>query len=261
MKPHSFHTLRFNRAASHYEEAAGVQARMAVRLLALHPGGAAPSQIVEFGCGTGLLTRGLRARYPDAFILATDAAERMLESSRLSTQQNGSVPLHFSLQDGSGETPHSETLRKHRPFDLLASNALVQWFPDLAGHLGFAAKLAKPGSLYLLSGFSHSNFPELNALLREPPFSYQGFPGHNPGVIPTVGKENGWSVLKIEAWEEKEIHPSSLDVLRKIQTLGSARDPRKGGRLNQPSAVGVCACGRDHRFERSIATSERPAFR
>src|SRR5690606_1500505 len=78
----SFHALRFGRAAARYEAQAGVQARMAEARLAWGGARAAPAGIVEFGCGTGLLTRRLRTRFPDAGVTATDAAPEMLDVAR-----------------------------------------------------------------------------------------------------------------------------------------------------------------------------------
>src|SRR5690606_17022422 len=78
----TFHALRFGRAAARYDAQAGVQAQMADALLSLWGERAAPARILEFGCGTGLLTRRLRARFPDAVHVATDAASGMLEHAR-----------------------------------------------------------------------------------------------------------------------------------------------------------------------------------
>jgi malonyl-CoA O-methyltransferase len=205
---------------------------MADRLLGLCSGETA-GKILEFGCGTGLLTRKMRNRFPAARILATDASASMLEQARRRCGPADSVATIFSPQDASGESPPEAAVSAQAPFDLIASNALVQWFPDLAGHFRFAAGLAKPGGHCLVSGFSQANFPELNSLLAEPPFAYRGFPGHDPESVPAAAASWGWSRVRIETWEEIQIVSSPLEVLRKIQTLGSARDPKNGGKLNR----------------------------
>jgi hypothetical protein len=109
----------------------------------------------------------------------------------------------------------------------------VQWFPDLEKHLRLAAHWVRPEGLYLLSGFQRSNFPELNALLSDPPFSYRSFPGHESEEIPLLSAKAGWKLVAMNAWEESEIQPSARDVLRRLQSLGSTRDPSEGGRLNR----------------------------
>ena len=228
----SFHALRFDRSASRYESEAGIQSRMAARLVELWRG-PEPANILEFGCGTGILTRQLQRRFPVAPLLATDAAPRMLEEARNRCVVSEAGSPKFVLQDAQGMASPSADIISISPFDLIASNALVQWFPDLENHLGFAANIVKPKGSCLLSGFTRSNFPELNELLAEPPFSYRDFPGHDSDAVRVAAKNTGWETVVMETWEELEILPSATDVLHRIQALGSTRDPRKGGRLNR----------------------------
>jgi len=240
----SFHALRFGRAAARYEAQAGVQARMAEALLALWGERAAPAGIVEFGCGTGLLTRRLRTRFPDARLTATDAAPEMLDVARAALDAwEPATPARsvvFRELDARGDGSGPERLPEADP-DLLAANAVVQWFPDLAAHFRFAASLAAPGAIYLVSGFGAGNFPELNALLAEPPFSYRRFPGHDPQAVEAAAAQAGWTVAGLLAWDETEVLPSPRDVLQRLQDLGAARDPREGGRMTRANLAHLLA--------------------
>ncbi len=82
----SFHTRsaaqRFSRSAPTYDDRATVQAEVAERLLAVCRDVPAPRHILEAGCGTGLLTRLLRGRFPHAKIIAFDRAPTMVEAAR-----------------------------------------------------------------------------------------------------------------------------------------------------------------------------------
>lgn len=241
--PVSFHALRFGRSAAGYEANAGVQARMADVLLGLWGDRPAPERVLEFGCGTGLLTRRLRARFPRARIVATDAAPEMLEFARaaLSAQVADAVgPVTYRELDARGGSP-APVASTDGPPDLLASNALVQWFPDLAGHFRFAAAQAAPDARYLVSGFDRANFPELNTLLSEPPFGYRNFPGHAREEVEAAARAGGWTVAAFAAWEETETLPSARAVLRRMQDLGSVRDPREGGRMNRANLARLLA--------------------
>ncbi len=238
----SFHALRFGRAAARYESRARVQARMAQVLLDLWGDRPAPAHILEFGCGTGLLTRALRARFPGAAgtskttLTATDASPQMWELAQESLKDDGQHPVSFLTQNARGdELPKPALMRSaaKQPYDLLAAGALVQWFPDLAAHFRFAALLAAPGARYLVSGFDAANFPEINALLREPPFEYRSFPGHTQNEIEKAAVEAGWTVTTFLGWEESEVLPTPRSVLQLLQELGSVRDPREGGRMNR----------------------------
>ncbi len=274
----TFHALRFGRAAAHYEAQAGVQARMADALLSLWGGRAAPARVLEFGCGTGLLTRRLRARFPDALHVATDAASGMLEHARraldgMAAGAEGKAPAEagaprapvFRMLDARGDSAAAyralhELAAAHPeafPVDLVAAGALVQWFPDLGAHLRFAASAAAPGAAYLVSGFAPDNFPELNTLLAAEPFGYRDFPGHAPGAVEASAKAAGWAVAGMLSWEQQDVLPGARAVLQRVRDLGAVRDPRTGGRMTR-ARLGFLVAEYERRFAAGPAESGQP---
>lgn len=75
--------------------------------------------VVDLGCGTGELTARLAERLPRAEILGIDNSEAMLaEARRLATPL-----LHFERRDLNDSDPAGT-------FDLVFSNAALQWLPD-----------------------------------------------------------------------------------------------------------------------------------
>jgi SAM-dependent methyltransferase len=250
----SFHALRFGRAAARYESRARVQARMAETLLDLWGDRPSPSNILEFGCGTGLLTRALHARFPGAAILTTDASPEMLEVAR-DALSGMRPPVALATQDASGTVPAAEPLQRSAPPSLLASGALVQWFPDLAAHFRLAASLSAPGAYYLVSGFDSANFPELNELLKEPPFSYRSFPGHARESVEAAAAASGWTMTAFLGWKEHEILPTARAVLKLLQELGSVRNPREGGQMNRANLAHLLA-EYERRFSEDGAAGE-----
>ncbi|GEM_PF-871231 len=255
----SFHPLRFDRAAATYGEQAQIQSMMAETLIGLLPAaGVSPSGesagILEMGCGTGLLTRRLRERFPDTALIATDAAPRMLEAARNNLihegqtdraqagradkthanpaeQAQGSLPdpaqvkLRWHLFEASGAETIPEEIRSRIPYALTASNALVQWFPRLEIHFRMVASLIAPGGSYLVSGFLRDNFPELNAILAVPPFSYPEYPGHDEAGIRAAAETAGLEVADFRAESLETVPASALAFLESIRGLGSARRP------------------------------------
>jgi malonyl-CoA O-methyltransferase len=237
----SFHALRFGRSAARYEANAAVQIRMADALISLWGGRSAPDRVLEFGCGTGLLTRRVHKQFPHASLFATDAAQEMVEIAR---SHLGDSSVSFATLDAQGTDRSRADILAHAahvPVDLVISGALVQWFSNLAEHLHFAASLAKPGAAYLVSGFDKANFPELNALLSEPPFSYSNFPGHGQSDLESASMASGWSVGGYLAWDDVEVLPSARAVLQRMQDLGSVRDPREGGRMSRANLAHLLA--------------------
>jgi malonyl-CoA O-methyltransferase len=234
----NFHSLRFDRAASTYASQSRVQERMAATLMGMladRPGSVsgdtgsaskAPGTILEMGCGTGGLSRMLAERFSNASLLATDAAPRMLAAAHSNL---GDTPnAAWALFDASGGTPLPAGVRDAAPFDLAASNALVQWFPDLRTHFSLVRSLLVPSGAYLVSGFSRDNFPELNAILGAPPFSYPDFPGHPGNAIKEAAIAAGF---RPETYREDSIEvvlPSARAFLESIRAMGSARRPETG---------------------------------
>jgi malonyl-CoA O-methyltransferase len=258
----NFHSQRFGRAAETYNANAQVQKKMGDILLGLLPEIAGDKnrshlRIMEMGCGTGLFTEKILRRFPSSDCWITDASEKMLEVAQKHIQgEISSAQLEhrgnaiFSLLDARGkveknnEVNNSELKDKEAKnekakkikwvasevessahYDLAASNALVQWFPDLGQHLQMVASLLSPQGLYLVSGFTRGNFPELNSLLQEPPFNYAEFPGHLQEEVSLAASQNGF---KVESWHTEPIemiYPSPESFLAVLRGLGSSRHP------------------------------------
>ncbi len=130
----------FGAAARHYESSAGVQRIVAAHLaeMAARAPLPAPAQILEIGCGTGLLTQEIRACWPAATLIATDLAPEMLAAAG----RRGAASQLLAMD---GEAPVFEGPW----FDLILSSLAFQWFTDLPAALARLHALLRPGaSLY-----------------------------------------------------------------------------------------------------------------
>jgi malonyl-CoA O-methyltransferase len=242
----SFHAARFGRSAPTYASHAEIQALMAERLVDILVESQVLSSgnghsLLELGCGTGLLTRKLLIRLPDVSLWATDASQAMLDEAKkefakkeiAKTESDPSITLDsisqrvlgFSVLDASGKMGVDADIQSLTPFSGIASNALVQWFPNLSDHLRLVATLLKPNGFYLVSGFAQDNFPELNALLMEPPFNYQDFPGHERDAVNRASIQAGLQLLQWDEVSYEQIYSSAEAFLASISGLGSARRP------------------------------------
>ncbi len=77
-----------------------------------------PESVIDLGCGPGNSTRVLRERWPDAHIIGLDSSAQMIDAAR-------------------DEEPHEEWVvsaieewMPEAPFDVVFSNAALQWLPD-----------------------------------------------------------------------------------------------------------------------------------
>ena len=99
----------------------------------VHPG---PSEVVDLGCGPGITTTRLLARWPDAHILGIDSSAEMISHARPLA-----VPGRLDFRQAD--------LREWRPdgpVDVLLSNATLHWVPGHQSLLPqFVACLAPGG--------------------------------------------------------------------------------------------------------------------
>lgn len=138
----------FSQAASTYDSAARAQKLAADHLgmlVSALPRPARP-RVLEFGCGTGLLTRRL---YPiiGGDWLVTDLSPSMLEAAK---PHAGSA--RFALMDA--EAPDLGDER----FDLIVSNMAAQWFADLGQAVRRLAGLRAPGGHLAFSTLGAQSF-------------------------------------------------------------------------------------------------------
>lgn len=79
-----------------------------------------PRKIVDIGCGPGNSTAVLANKFKGAYILGIDNSPGMLESARKAYPE-----LDFKLCDASTDLPGLGS-----GFDIVFSNACIQWVPD-----------------------------------------------------------------------------------------------------------------------------------
>ncbi|MEV6123500.1 trans-aconitate 2-methyltransferase [Streptomyces sp. NPDC052077] len=106
------------------------------------PGG--PSRVADLGCGPGTLTALLAARRPGARVTGYDNSPEMLaRAARHAGPTPGGGRLDFAPADIRTWAPTG-------PYDLIVSNAALQWVPGHLGLLpGWIAALAPGGTLAL----------------------------------------------------------------------------------------------------------------
>lgn len=92
-----------------------------------------PENIIDIGCGPGNATEILVNRWPNAHITGLDASESMLAKAK------ENLP---SLSWISGD---ASTFQSEQKYDLVFSNAVIQWIPDHKALLKSFYNLLKPG--------------------------------------------------------------------------------------------------------------------
>ncbi|MBU0965448.1 MAG: malonyl-ACP O-methyltransferase BioC [Proteobacteria bacterium] len=150
---------RFAKAAATYDDYALVQKESAARLATYLPGPFSAARILEIGCGTGNYTAQLAARFPQASLIALDFAEAMVEQAGKKCRDDN---VSFLCVDGE-----QYLAQNRRHFDLITSNATMQWFDDLPLAFSLVARSLAPGGIFLASLFGPLTLHELAAALVE----------------------------------------------------------------------------------------------
>lgn len=167
----------FERAAAGYDRSAFLQQEVARRLdehldeMKIEPG-----LILDAGCGTGFGVPLLRARFPQARILALDLAHAMAARTR---HQHGR-PAGWRRWLSPLATRHSPLAAlcadlEHLPLgrdslDMVWSSLALQWV-DLAGAFREVNRALKPGGLFLFASLGPDTLRELRA-------ASEGLDGH-----------------------------------------------------------------------------------
>jgi malonyl-CoA O-methyltransferase len=195
----------FGARAASYDDHADLQRAVAERLARLLPRLAAP-RVLEFGCGTGLLSRHLLARYRDGTFLFTDLAPSMVEQCRRNLTGSHKQRVRFDIMDAARPTADG-------PFDLIAMSMTLHWLAGPAAALTTLCQLLAPGGVLIYATIGCKSFPEWRDALDR-----QGLP---------VGLLDIPDLPGIVDEERLIVDPDTLGFLRRMKAVGGLT-PREG---------------------------------
>lgn len=207
--------------------------RPALDLLAQVPL-AAPSYVVDLGCGPGNVTAILRRRFPQARLLGVDGSPAMLEKARTAVPEAHFIEGDFATWRPEGPAP-----------DLIYSNAALHW---AGGHETLFPRLV---SLLAADGVLAVQMPAMhNAPLRALQYVVAA---DGPWAETLRGAGSAPPVLEPgDYWDLLRPHVAGLDIWETTYLHV----------LKGEDAVGEWAAGSSLRpFLDRLPAEQRPAFR
>ncbi len=148
---------RFSNAARTYDLHDTMHRDVALRLVEqIEFSGARPKRILDAGCGTGILSQLVHARFPEARLDAVDVAAEMVRVARqkFPPASDWLRCIECDIRD----------FRSHEPYDLIVSSSALHWiFPHL-GVLEHLLTQLQPGGQLLVSIMNAGTLAELHQL-------------------------------------------------------------------------------------------------
>jgi malonyl-CoA O-methyltransferase len=220
---------RFGRMASVYEGVTPIQCSMGNELLDLaidSLGTRDIRHILELGCGTGRLTRKLIKTFTDARVVAIDLCPEMVTQA---AHKLKSDRLELFVADAEEAVVDAEGV-----YDLIISNATVQWFADPKATLPACCSLLKPGGILAYSTFGPDTFRELQESFD---CAYEQA-GKEPSshTVPLLSSGAHGSILPRVRISERTFTQTYEDVrsfLKTIQQTGAAFIPESAHTLSR----------------------------
>jgi len=212
---------RFSRAAATYDEHARLQMELAAELAAVlsrSPAADQPQLILEIGCGTGSYTSLLAGRFPQAEVVALDFSQSMIDAT--AAKMTDRPDLRLVCDDGEKFLANQQG---EELYDLITSNATLQWFSDLRGSLENIAKLLKAGGYLLATVFGPQTLQELSLGLaaifgRNIDLAAHAFPDYEElrALLASF-----FAQVYMERKTIQRRYPCSLDLLMQIKKTGT----------------------------------------
>ncbi len=242
----------FSKAVSYYDEHAELQRNIADRLIAalrpwidILPEG----PILEVGCGTGFVTKGLIELLPNRKLEVTDISPEMVEFCRqkFGDQENTS----FRTLDAENLDVDPKT------YAMTVNGFVAQWFKHPAITMGKFLEATKPGGLLLGSFPGNESFPEWKEACQELGLPYTG--NELPDTEEILVKLSGGPV-QVDYYEDtvQQKFESAADFFRHLKKMGA--NTQQEGRHLSPKELRLLIDHWDDKSEGQVQVSYHVVF-
>lgn len=223
----------FSRSAESYHGLATVQKNCAERILSLldkqkvaeiNSGvqDVAPRRILELGCGTGFLTKGLIQIFPQAQITALDISSNMLSIAEEYCESTSQITW---VEADAREFEFSES------YDLILASSSLQWMEPLDALLPKIRSALLPQGRFLFLIMLKETFSELHELRRElfpKKLPFSSF--REATEIETLLQKSGFKIENSDVSSLERRAVSGWELLKSLSRSGLTRGPVSRGK-------------------------------
>ena len=143
----------FSKACTFYDRKAYLQKKASETLLKMiDQQDIQPQSILEIGCGTGFITKGLLEKFPKSFFHITDISPKMVDFCK-DKFPFSSAKVKFEVKDGENFLPSSK-------YDLIVSGLTMQWFEDFEKSFHQLKNCLNPDGIFIFSFLEKNSFSE-----------------------------------------------------------------------------------------------------
>lgn len=198
----------FKKSISTYNDNAVVQKQICKHLTELvnAQGQCNFNNVLEIGCGTGLMTECVIDNFNVGNIVLNDLVDEMSDeiASLLDTK------MFRKYEFISGDT---ERLKFERNFDLIISASTFQWFQDIDSVFGKISKMMNKGGMFVFNSFASDNFHEIKSI-NEGGLSYKSFSNLEQSL------KKYFNIIHSEDCKHQVYFKSVIDILNHLRLTG-----------------------------------------
>ncbi len=125
-----------------------------------------PATVIDIGCGPGNSTRVLRERWPNAHITGLDNSPEMIEKARAAFPQGTWILADAAMWRPDAGGTHPEGCTHPQRYDLVFSNAALQWIPNHELLLRSLFGLLKPQGALAVQVPANNDSPLYRAVVQ-----------------------------------------------------------------------------------------------
>lgn len=206
----------FKKSISTYNENAVIQKNICKHLTELVNAHAQCSfdNVLEIGCGTGLMTECLIDNFNIGNIVLNDIVEDM--SSEIHSLFESKLFSRFDFLPGDAEKFELES-----KFDLIISASTFQWFQDIDKVLSNMNNMLNTDGLFVFNTFASDNFCEIKTI-KEGGLEYKSFEEMEDSL------SKYFTIVHSEQTRQELHFNSVMDILKHLRLTGvNGTKPKK----------------------------------